>query len=46
MNTYYTERANGQNEYWTYCDGRKVYVSAALVQRHVAAKTARLINVK
>ena len=33
--TYYIERANGRNEYWTYCNGRKVYVSKSCVDKSV-----------
>jgi hypothetical protein len=35
VDTYYVERANGRFEYWTYCEGRKVYVSKATVDKAV-----------
>jgi hypothetical protein len=43
MDTIYRERANGRFEFWTYADGRRVFVSASWAQREVARKTARLV---
>jgi len=45
METIYRERANGRFEFWTYSDGRRVYISAATAER-MRQQGARLVNVK
>ncbi len=34
--TVYTQRAGGRQEYWTYCDGERVFISSAYAMRLVA----------
>jgi len=46
METYYMERANGQDKYWTYSDGETVYVNKQFVQKEVHKKNARLVKVQ
>ena len=46
LDTYYRERSNGRWEYWTYCDGLKVPVSANMAERDAARGIARIVNVK
>ena len=36
MQTVYTQRANGRQEYWTYCDGQRVFISKGYALRLVA----------
>ena len=43
--TIYRERANGRWEFWTYSDGRRVYVSHAWAISQVAKQRARLVLV-
>lgn len=45
METIYSERANGRREYYTYCDGARVYVSAAYVARELKRGRVRLVAV-
>jgi hypothetical protein len=33
--TYYAETANGRREFWTYCEGRKAYVTKEFVDKSV-----------
>ncbi len=42
--TIYCERANGRWEYWTYSDGRRIYVSADWANTQVRRSTARMIE--
>ena len=46
MDTYYTERANGRREFWTYCEGVRVYISDTLATRDVQKGIAKLVFVK
>lgn len=46
MDTYYTERSNGRREFWTYCDGLRVFISESLATRDVQRGVARLVFVK
>lgn len=41
--TVYRDRANGRWEYWTYCDGGRVAVSAAWVERELARGRIRIV---
>lgn len=36
MDVFYRERSNGCWEYWTYCEGRKIYVTEKIAMRSVA----------
>lgn len=36
MQTVYTQRAGGKNEYWTYCDGERVFISKSYALRLIA----------
>lgn len=44
--TIYTQRANRCDEYWTYSDGQRVYLSPAFVARELARHSARLVTVR
>lgn len=44
--TVYKQRAGGIWEYWTYSDGRTVYLQESTVNRWLARGTARIILVK
>lgn len=44
METVYTERANGRREYWTYANGQRIYISAAMAER-MRHQGARIVNV-
>jgi len=46
MDTYYTERANGRREFWTYLEGVRVYISEAMATRDVQKGIAKLVFVK
>lgn len=41
----YTERANGRQEYWTYSDGQRIYVSPTWVARQMKRGSVKLIEV-
>jgi hypothetical protein len=41
--TIYQERANGRNEYWTYSEGRRIYLSAASATKELN-RGARLVR--
>ena len=43
--TIYRERANGRDEYWTYSDGARVYISKAQCER-MLRQGARLVLVR
>lgn len=45
VDTYYVERANGRNEYWTYSEGRKFFVKEALVMKAIK-QGDKLVKVK
>lgn len=45
VDTYYVERANGRNEYWTYSDGRKYRCSEKAVMKAVK-QGDKLVHVK
>jgi hypothetical protein len=36
MQTVYTQRANGRQEYWTYCDGDRINISKGYALRLIA----------
>jgi hypothetical protein len=44
--TVYRDRQGGQWTYWTYSDGRTVYISETLANRWVAKRTARIVKVR
>lgn len=48
MKKLYRERANGRFEYWTYCDGQRVYLSETTALRELARQRPeyKLVNVK
>jgi hypothetical protein len=41
--TIYQERANGLDEYWTYSDGQRIYISVAFAQKEID-RGARLVK--
>jgi hypothetical protein len=45
MNTIYRERANGRFKFWTYSDGRLIYVTEAWARREVRRGLAEIIDV-
>lgn len=45
VDTYYRERANGRWEYWTYCEGRKIFVSERIVTKAVKQRD-KLVHVR
>jgi len=44
MDTVYTERANGQQEYWTYSDGQRIYVTAKWAKSEQARGFVRIVD--
>jgi hypothetical protein len=44
MDTVYTERANGRQEYWTYSDGERRYVSGDWARRQRDRGTVRIVD--
>lgn len=45
METYYRERANGRWEYWTYSDGRRVFVNGAQAELEARKGRAKIVEV-
>jgi len=46
MKKIYTEHANGRDEFWTYADGDRVYLSENQAVREITRGRANLVEVQ
>jgi hypothetical protein len=44
MSTIYRERNNRRYEFWTFCDGQRIYLAEDSVRRQLKRGVARLVT--